>query len=228
MHKILLIMALCSFSGCQSNTTHSHQSEQPINDTSEKISYTALKEKIQQEKEMIKKTKPTSSKIADKYIVPNLLQLFPYWMGTEWNFYGTTETPKQGTIACGYFVTTLLRDAGLTIPRVKLAQQASSQIIAAVCDKQDIHSFSLTQTNNASFFDYIRKQGKALYIIGLDFHTGFIYYDGDAIRFIQAKYYGERCVVDEDATQSAVILQSKFKQIGKISGSEKAGKLFLL
>ena len=31
--------------------------------------------------------------------------LFSYWYGTPWNFNGTTKVPKQGSIACGFFVT---------------------------------------------------------------------------------------------------------------------------
>src|SRR5262245_48861455 len=38
--------------------------------------------------------------------------LFPFWYGTDWDFSGVTETPNQGKIACGYFVSTLLRDVG--------------------------------------------------------------------------------------------------------------------
>ncbi|MCL2715253.1 MAG: hypothetical protein FWD68_11870 [Alphaproteobacteria bacterium] len=38
--------------------------------------------------------------------------LFPVWYGTPWNFNGTTRVPGQGTIACGYFVTGILSDAG--------------------------------------------------------------------------------------------------------------------
>ncbi len=55
--------------------------------------------------------------------------IIPYWYGTKWNFYGTTEEPNKGTIACGYFVTTVLRDAGLHINRIKLAQAASEEMI---------------------------------------------------------------------------------------------------
>lgn len=33
-------------------------------------------------------------------------KVFPYWYGTKWDFNGTTEMPQEGSIACGYFVTT--------------------------------------------------------------------------------------------------------------------------
>src|SRR5579859_7168832 len=38
--------------------------------------------------------------------------ILPAWSGTPWDFYGTAERPREGTIACGYFVATVLRDAG--------------------------------------------------------------------------------------------------------------------
>src|ERR1700748_3437814 len=30
--------------------------------------------------------------------------IYNYWAGTPWDFYGTTRQPKTGSIACGYFV----------------------------------------------------------------------------------------------------------------------------
>ena len=44
-------------------------------------------------------------------------QIAPEWMGTPWDFYGTTQQPGRGKIACGYFVTTVLRDAGVRLRR---------------------------------------------------------------------------------------------------------------
>src|SRR5437764_1215954 len=38
--------------------------------------------------------------------------IFPAWFGTPWDFNGTTQTPGEGKIACGYFVTTVMRDLG--------------------------------------------------------------------------------------------------------------------
>jgi hypothetical protein len=60
------------------------------------------------------------------------------WYGTPWDFNGITQEPRQGQIACGYFVTTVLRDAGFTLNRIRLAQSPSSEIIKAVADKNSI------------------------------------------------------------------------------------------
>lgn len=38
--------------------------------------------------------------------------LMPCWYGTPWDFNGCTTEPGKGSIACGYFVSTVLRDAG--------------------------------------------------------------------------------------------------------------------
>ncbi len=225
LSKIIIWLTILTIPCCQTkphiaNKTHkSHKQEN-------EISYDEVKAELKKQKKSLVYMDITEEGIAQDMVFSNLLRLFPYWMGTPWNFYGTSEIPKQGNVACGYFVTTLLRDAGLKINRVHLAQQASSEIIKSVCDKKQIHSFSNTTSSNKDFFKFIKNQGKAIYILGLDFHTGFLYNDGQKIHFIQSKYYDERCVVDEDAETSAVILQSKFKQIGRLDNSATCGRLY--
>src|SRR4029453_1954809 len=49
--------------------------------------------------------------------------LFVCWYGTAWDFNGITEEPGKGKIACGYFVTTILRDLGIPVKRYKHAQR---------------------------------------------------------------------------------------------------------
>lgn len=147
-------------------------------------------------------------------------QLIPAWIGTPWNFYGMTEVPGQGTIACGYFVTTILRDAGIPLNRVKLAQCASATMIRSLVQRRYIQQFSNIPT--ASFIESIRKTGYGLYIIGLDSHTGLLYHNGHTLYFIHANYTGSRTVVQEEAWQSAVLNSSAYKIVGKISADEQA------
>jgi len=59
-------------------------------------------------------------------------KIFPCWYNTPCDFKGTTQQPGKGRIACGYFVTTVLRDAGFLIPRVKWAQFAPESMIHAL------------------------------------------------------------------------------------------------
>ena len=139
--------------------------------------------------------------------------LIPCWYGTPWNFYGTSETPGKGTIACGYFVTTIARDAGLTTQRIKLAQVASEEMINTLCEKSTIKRFSNKSIDE--FIIAIKKMRSGLYITGLDSHTGFIYNDGTEVYFIHASYITPKCVVKEIAISSSILASSKYRVIGK-------------
>lgn len=161
------------------------------------------------------------SKLQKEKIFTNAVAetIIPGWIGTAWNFNGTSETPKKGSIACGYFVTTVLRDAGLNLARVRLAQCASEQMITTLVQSKYIHRFSYVTME--AFIQSIKEQGYGLYIVGLDNHTGFIYDDGYEIYFIHSTFVGTRNVQKEKAALSWVLQQSKYKVLGKISSDEK-------
>lgn len=157
---------------------------------------------------------------AEKLFITSIdTQIFPFWYGTEWDFYGTTETPKTGKIACGYFVTTVLRDAGVTLQRVSLAQQASENIVKSLTDESHIKRFRNVEISK--FVNEINNSGTGLYVVGLDNHVGFILNDGTEIYFVHSSY-GEPCeVIKEKAISSPILSGSKYRVIGKISGDEK-------
>lgn len=99
--------------------------------------YNKLIEKIKYEKDSINVLYVNSDDSSKNKIVKEtrfyLLSiikdsLFSYWYGTPWDFCGTTRVPKQGKIACGYFVTAILNDAGFKVP-IKWAQLASEDMI---------------------------------------------------------------------------------------------------
>jgi hypothetical protein len=141
--------------------------------------------------------------------------LFPYWYGTKWDYNGTTEVPGQGTIACGYFVTTVLRDAGVRLDRVKLARMASERMIKCLAGESHIRRF-----RNAPLADFvadIAEWGEGLYIVGLDTHTGFIVHTGEDIFFVHSQGYGSEEVVRERAAKSPVLRSSRYRVLGKIS-----------
>lgn len=68
--------------------------------------------------------------------------LIPYWLGTDYDFYGQTYIPGKGEIACGYFVTTLLEDMGVQLDRNGLAKMASEQMIKELIAPQYIKRYS--------------------------------------------------------------------------------------
>jgi hypothetical protein len=143
------------------------------------------------------------------YITDSLLTC---WYGTPWDFNGTTEQPGKGKIACGYFVTTVLRDAGLSLDRVKLAQCASKKLIETTCSQV------VTYWNKPleNFVVQVKKEGFGLYIAGLDNHTGFVLNDGEDVYFIHAGVYPPKCALKEKAIESNTLRNSKCRVLGKV------------
>jgi hypothetical protein len=142
----------------------------------------------------------------------------PAWIGTKWDFNGITEVPQQGKIACGYFVTTVLRDAGFPVARVKMAQCASEQMVTTLVQDKYVKRFSNVDMDN--FMAYLKLNGFGLYLVGLDNHTGFIFNDGLDIWFIHATFIGTGDVQKEKAATSTILAGSKYRIVGKISADE--------
>lgn len=133
--------------------------------------------------------------------------LFPAWEGTPWDFYGTSETPREGKIACGYYVSTLLRDAGFKLERVKLAQQASERIVKTFSADADIQRF-----RGASQADVVKavrdRHGPGLYIVGLDYHVGLLRLTADGARFCHSAVLAPAYATCEKAEGSAGMASS--------------------
>jgi hypothetical protein len=145
--------------------------------------------------------------------------IVPFWYGADWDFYGTTETPRQGKIACGYFVTTVLRDAGVRVQRVSLAQQASENIIKSLTSAAFISRY-----RNASiekFVSEVKTLGEGLYVVGLDIHVGFILHEESDVWFIHSSYVEPSEVLKEKALDSEILGSSKYRVIGKISADNQ-------
>jgi hypothetical protein len=136
-----------------------------------------------------------------------------YWENTDWEFYGTSEIPGKGAIACGYFVTTVLRDVGFKINRVKLAETYSEKMIKALVKPQYIKRYQ--PYKHGKFIEDIRKAGDGLYIIGLDFHTGFIICRNKEVYFLHSNYTSR--VMNEIALGSPVLSRNEYAVTGKIS-----------
>lgn len=142
-------------------------------------------------------------------------KIFPAWYGTAWDFNGVSQSPGEGKIACGYFVTTTLRDAGFDLPRIKLAQQPSQTIIHSLTGRASI-SISAGKSI-AKIEDDIRKSGVGLYIVGLDTHVGFVVNDGKSLGFVHSSYYNPpQHVVAEDTDTVNPLRDSNYRVVGKI------------
>ncbi|MEN9521877.1 MAG: hypothetical protein RL065_254 [Bacteroidota bacterium] len=152
---------------------------------------------------------------AENLFIHHISNMFPYWYGTRWNYNGTTQIPGKGSIACGYFVTTVLQQSGLKINRIELAQFGSEQMILSICNKKNINRFP--NYSMMPFMKYIKNSGEGIYLLGLDNHTGFIWNDGEEIFFVHASGRFPYCVKKEKAIESITLWKSKYKVISKIS-----------
>lgn len=149
------------------------------------------------------------------YLTSSLVhRILPAWSGTPWDFNGTTAVPRRGSIACGYFISTTLRDLGYRLDRYALARLPSEQIIAMFVAEEDIHRYSDTPLER--FCGAVEEQGEGVYIVGLDYHVGFLVQCEDGTRFIHSSFMAPYCVVDEDARTSAVLENSRYRVTGKL------------
>jgi hypothetical protein len=142
--------------------------------------------------------------------------LGPFWLGTSWDFNGTTQVPGEGMIACGYFVTTLLRDAGVDLARVRLAQASSETMIKELVAASSIRRFS--DAPLSEFLAAVAEWGEGLYIVGLDCHTGFIVHEAEGTRFLHSSYLPPRMVLEEEAAGSGILGASRYRVLGKLTG----------
>lgn len=142
-------------------------------------------------------------------------RLAPHWYGTKWGFYGTSEIPGEGVIACGYFVTTLLRDAGVNLERARLAQQAAENIIKTLVSRASIRRFSNKPLKH--IIGNVKDWGQGIYIVGLDSHVGFLSVDPHGVYFVHSSYQEPFAVIREVAAESQILENSKYIVLGKLS-----------
>lgn len=142
-------------------------------------------------------------------------EVLAYWYGTPWDFYGMSQTPQSGTIACGYFVTTTLRDMGVPVARVRLAQLPSEAMIRELVYTG--HITHLSKRGLARLDADLRELGQGVYVVGLDTHTGFIIVDEQGAHFIHASGAFPYRVVNESVLESSVLEHSQYRVVGKLT-----------
>lgn len=152
---------------------------------------------------------------AARYLEEVLIDVvLPRWDGTPWSFSGTSTTPRTGSIACGYFVSTTLKEAGLRVERARLAQQAAEDIIRTLAPPEAILRFSDVPVEK--FTAAVATRGEGLYVVGLDNHVGFLIARSGKVLFHHSSYVGSTAVVREDAATSSPLAESRYRVIGKL------------
>ncbi len=143
-------------------------------------------------------------------------RIFPAWYRTKWSFNGRTEVPNGGSIACGFFVATTLRDAGFKIDRDGFGRQPAENIIKNLADTESIKRFSETDVQDVK--EHVERSGDGVYIVGLDRHVGFVVNDGGQTCFVHSTNYPPWYVVSEPIDSFNPLKRSRYRVIGKILG----------
>lgn len=139
-----------------------------------------------------------------------LTEIVPHWYGTTWAFEGHTETPGQGQIACGYFVSTTLLHTGLNLNRYRLAQQgpADEALMLSQGDTVRVVRRSGAAQAMALWREQLRD---GLYFIGLDaMHVGYLLKLGARLYFLHSNYAQPYQVQLQRAEESVLMGFSTF------------------
>lgn len=155
-----------------------------------------------------------------------LPEMMRCWLGTPWDFNGTAAKPGGGRIACGYFVATVIKDAGFRVDRYQLAQQPSENILRSFLDKEAC-SLSVGQPY-AAFAADLAQAAPGIYLIGLDTHVAFLVVGGNGFRFIHASGSRPWCVVDEGRDEAQVLQRSNWRMLGNLTADPKVLRRWLL
>lgn len=146
-------------------------------------------------------------------ILPEMMRC---WLGTPWDFNGTAAKPGEDGVACGYFVSTVLRDAGFVVDRYRLAQQPSENILKSFLPSEKC--FLVVGRDYEVYADEVEKMEHGVYLIGLDTHVGFIVNGPGGMRFLHSSGSRPWCVVDESREEAAVLRDSRWRMIGCLTG----------
>ncbi|WP_196889922.1 hypothetical protein [Aureivirga sp. CE67] len=183
-------------------------------------SYKTVKIEIRKERTSLKNQNLDS--ISNQFQKVLLNRIFPFWEGTPWSFEGHTSVPNEGEIACGYFVSTTLRDLGLNLNRYKLAQLSPENESKNLAIETKVIEIEADDTQ--SKIDKIQKAlPVGIHFIGFDTgHVGFILKENESQLFlIHSNYLDGNGVGIENVWDSEVFdAFSKFYFV-ELSSNEK-------
>jgi hypothetical protein len=183
-----------------------------------KGNYTALRTEIRRKREVFKREYAVADETQKEVIIDSarnyftkflLNKIIPHWYGTVWDFNGYTNTPNKGVIACGYFISTSLKHAGVNMNRYAYAQQAGMNEAKTLAPDNSFHLFEIQSHEEIdSVVDILEKTFRdGLYTIGLSNHVGYLYVHNKTAYFIHSNYI-EGYVMTEKARYSDAFASS--------------------
>jgi hypothetical protein len=142
--------------------------------------------------------------------------IFYYWYGTPWDFNGYTNTPRDGLVACGYFISTPLKHIGLNVNRYKLAQQGAEPMILSVNGNAPIfQTIDLLELET-----YLNSEpADGLYVIGLSYHVGYILRENGENFMVHSDYNSPVAVCKKSFATCEALHSSGIYVLGKLSGN---------
>ncbi len=141
---------------------------------------------------------------------------FPAWRGTRWSYNGVSRVPGRGSIACGAFVVFTLQDAGFRVPW-RMLRQPSENIIKNLVPAETIRRYANARPVPDVVAD-IRRQGDGLYMVGLDYHVGFLVNRGGVVTFWHSTVFEPGRVVGQPADEFSPFTESRYRVVGKLLG----------
>ncbi|MFD2916705.1 hypothetical protein [Psychroserpens luteus] len=191
-----------------------------------KGNYISILNKIETDKTYFKtlhQTNPTKAiDSASQYLYSKLLNdIVPHWYGTEWDFNGHTNSPNDGEIACGYFVSTTLKHFGFNLNRYKMAQQAGLIEAIMLQPKSQLKIYrnesfeSLKQKVNSVYND-------GVYFVGLDNHVGYVLVKDKELYFLHSSYCDDKVVIE--LAEKAACFSSNIYVFAEISTNKNLVK----
>jgi len=180
-------------------------------------SYSSSKQYALQIKSRIHLDRITEDSLSRLFTILLTEKIIPHWLGTPWSFEGHTSVPQSGEIACGYFVSTTLKDVGFNLNRYKFAQQLPVNEAKTLSLGKP-----LLEINNNSTFERINSLKQLLkegiYFIGFDqSHVGYIQKKNNQLFLIHSNYIGAEGVVIEKIEDSEVFSYYNRIYIAEIS-----------
>lgn len=157
--------------------------------------------------------------------------VMPLWLGTPWHYYGTAQKPHEKAVACGYFVTHMLRAIGFSFPENFLYTARDGEVMRIFeYAKLSAKKMALFVTSPALLVEHadqtpatmlpkLRRMGAGIYILGLDDHVGMVLFDGKRAYFWHSSDWVKR----EALSSSADVKGSRVHVLGKIRPSAWVG-----
>lgn len=192
---------------------------QGISSNKSKITYQQTIEQLKEKKSKIQFDDANADSLRILFKKYLLNKIIPFWEDTPWTFEGHSSSPQEGSIACGYFVSTTLQHMGLKLKRYKLAQQTPYNEARSLA----INSEVMTIESN-TFLESKKQLEEILqdeiYFIGFDSsHVGFITKINGSIYIIHSNYLETQGVMIEPIEQSIVFQSYNKYYISELSSN---------